>query len=115
MFSAASSISSFVPRTQHAPQVAALRPKGSVIVEEAPSSRAAMHDYLPIIDRDGFYTCASGGLGHGLPAAIGVALARAHVKIIALLGVDINKLNSAGTVQIGQRFETIAGRAQAAW
>jgi hypothetical protein len=35
-----------------------------------------MHDHLPIIDRDGFYTCASGGLGHGLPAAIGIALAR---------------------------------------
>jgi phosphate-selective porin OprO/OprP len=29
--------------------------------------------------------------------------------------VDINKLNSAGTVQIGQRFETLAARAQAAW
>jgi phosphate-selective porin OprO and OprP len=29
--------------------------------------------------------------------------------------VDVNKLNSAGTVQIGQRFETIAARAQAAW
>jgi phosphate-selective porin OprO/OprP len=29
--------------------------------------------------------------------------------------VDANKLNSAGTVQIGQRFETIAARAQAAW
>jgi phosphate-selective porin OprO/OprP len=29
--------------------------------------------------------------------------------------VDINKLNSAGTVQIGQRFETLAARAQAVW
>jgi phosphate-selective porin OprO/OprP len=29
--------------------------------------------------------------------------------------VDVNKLNSAGTVQIGQRFETLAARAQAAW
>jgi phosphate-selective porin OprO/OprP len=29
--------------------------------------------------------------------------------------VDVNKLNSAGTVQIGQRFQTIAGRFQAAW
>jgi benzoylformate decarboxylase len=67
-------------------QVAALRPKGSVIVEEAPSSRTAMHDYLPILQRDGFYTCASGGLGHGLPAAIGIALARPHDKVIALLG-----------------------------
>jgi phosphate-selective porin OprO/OprP len=29
--------------------------------------------------------------------------------------VDVNKLNSAGTVQIGQRFKTLAGRVQAAW
>jgi hypothetical protein len=29
--------------------------------------------------------------------------------------VDVNKLNSAGTVQIGQRFETLAGRVQAVW
>ena len=28
---------------------------------------------------------------------------------------DVNKLNSAGTAQIGQRFETIAARAQATW
>jgi benzoylformate decarboxylase len=45
-----------------------------------------MHDYLPITGRDGFYTCASGGLGHGLPAAIGVALARPGERIIAVLG-----------------------------
>ncbi|HTH97739.1 MAG TPA: benzoylformate decarboxylase [Stellaceae bacterium] len=67
-------------------QIAALRPRKSVIVEEAPSSRGAMHDYLPVVERDGFYTCASGGLGHGLPAAIGVALGRPDEKIIALLG-----------------------------
>ena len=29
--------------------------------------------------------------------------------------VDVNKLNSAGKVQIGQKFETLALRAQAAW
>jgi phosphate-selective porin OprO/OprP len=29
--------------------------------------------------------------------------------------VDVNKLNSAGTVPIGQRFETLAARAQASW
>ena len=29
--------------------------------------------------------------------------------------VDVNKLNQAGTVQIGQKFETLALRAQAAW
>jgi phosphate-selective porin OprO and OprP len=29
--------------------------------------------------------------------------------------VDVDKLNSAETVQIGQRFETLAGRAQVVW
>jgi benzoylformate decarboxylase len=38
-------------------QIAALRSNDSIIVEEAPSSRAAMHDYLPILTRDTFYTC----------------------------------------------------------
>ncbi|MEL0250969.1 MAG: benzoylformate decarboxylase [Novosphingobium sp.] len=67
-------------------QIARLRPAGSVIVEEAPSSRGPMHDYLPMVERDTFYTTASGGLGYGLPAAIGVALARPRDKVIALLG-----------------------------
>jgi benzoylformate decarboxylase len=67
-------------------QIAALRPAGTVIVEESPSSRGPMHDYLPITERDGFYTCASGGLGHALPAAVGVALGRPGTKVIALLG-----------------------------
>ena len=67
-------------------QIASLRPKASVIVEEAPSARGPMHDHLPIIARDGFYTCASGGLGHGLPAAIGVGIGRPQDKVIAIIG-----------------------------
>jgi len=67
-------------------QISALRPEDSVIVEEAPSSRGAMHDYLPILEPDSFYTCASGGLGHGLPAAVGVALGQPNRKVIAVLG-----------------------------
>ena len=67
-------------------QIAALRPAGSIIVEEAPSSRGAMHDHLPMLERESFHTCASGGLGHGLPASVGVALARPGRKVIGLLG-----------------------------
>jgi len=67
-------------------QMAALRPANSIIVEEAPSSRGPMHDHLPMLERDSFYTCASGGLGYGLPAAVGVALAQSNRKVIALLG-----------------------------
>jgi benzoylformate decarboxylase len=67
-------------------QIAALRPPDSIIVEEAPSSRGPMHDYLPMLERETFHTCASGGLGHGLPASVGVALARPGRKVIGLLG-----------------------------
>jgi phosphate-selective porin OprO/OprP len=35
--------------------------------------------------------------------------------ILQLQHADVNKLNPAGTAQIGQRFETIAARAQATW
>jgi benzoylformate decarboxylase len=67
-------------------QIAKQRPRGSIIVEEAPSSRGPMHDHLPIVERDTFYTCASGGLGHGLPAAVGVSLGRPGERVIAVLG-----------------------------
>ena len=96
-------------------QVTLLRPAGSVIVEEAPSSRSAMHDYLPIVDRDGFYTCTSGGLGHGLPAAIGIALARPRDKVIALLGdgsamYAIQGLWTAAQLGLGVTFVIIKNR-----
>jgi benzoylformate decarboxylase len=67
-------------------RIAALRPAGSVLVEEAPTARGAMHDHLPVTSIGGFYTTASGGLGYGLPAAVGVARANPARKVIALLG-----------------------------
>jgi benzoylformate decarboxylase len=67
-------------------RISVLRPDNMIVVEEAASSRGAMHDQLPITREGGFFTCASGGLGHGLPAAVGVALARQHDKVVAILG-----------------------------
>jgi benzoylformate decarboxylase len=66
-------------------RVAALRPENAVIVEEAPTARGPEHDVLPITREGGFYTCASGGLGYSLPAAVGVTLAQSD-KVIAILG-----------------------------
>ncbi len=93
-------------------QIAALRPPGSIIVEEAPSSRGPMHDYLPIDDKDSFYTCASGGLGHGLPAAIGVALGRPGEKVIAIIGdgsamYAIQGLSTAAELELPMTFIVI--------
>lgn len=67
-------------------RVAALRPDNAVLVEEAPTARTPMHDYLPITCQGGFLTCASGGLGYGLPAAVGAARGAAGRKVLALLG-----------------------------
>lgn len=67
-------------------RIAVLRPAGSKLVEEAPSTRGPMQKYLPTTRPDEFYTCASGGLGHGLPASVGVALGAPGVKTIAIIG-----------------------------
>ena len=67
-----------------------LRGRDSIVVEEAPSARAVMHQHLPMVEPETFYTMCSGGLGHSLPAAVGVALARAQAgsrqRVIALIG-----------------------------
>jgi benzoylformate decarboxylase len=61
-------------------------PGDAVLVEEAPSHRPAMHNFLPMAGADSFYTMASGGLGHGLPAAVGIALGRPSVRTVCLVG-----------------------------
>ena len=47
-------------------QIAALRPPAASSSRKRRAAAAPMHDHLPIVEQDGFYTCASGGLGHGL-------------------------------------------------
>ena len=62
------------------------RDPASIVVEEAPSARAAMHERLPILRSGTFYEMCSGGLGFGMAAAAGVALARPDARVIALIG-----------------------------
>jgi benzoylformate decarboxylase len=66
--------------------LAALRQPGDIVVEEAPSARPVLQRYLPTRRSGTFYTMASGGLGFGLPAAVGVALGRPGERVIALVG-----------------------------
>lgn len=67
-------------------RIASMRPADAILVEEAPTARQAMHAFLPVTTPGGFFTTAAGGLGYGLPAAIGVARACPARKVIALLG-----------------------------
>jgi len=63
-----------------------LMPENAVVVEEAPSHRPLMHQYLPMRGQDSFYTMASGGLGYGLPASVGIALGRPDVRTVCIVG-----------------------------
>jgi len=61
-------------------------PADAIIVEEAPSHRPTLQRHLPIRGYGQFHTMASGGLGYGLPAAVGVALAKPNVRTICIVG-----------------------------
>lgn len=63
-----------------------LMPTGAIVVEEAPTHRNALRDFLPIDISGGFYCGASGGLGWAAAAAVGVALARPTRRIVCIVG-----------------------------
>ncbi len=96
-----------------------VRPARSIIVEEAPTSRRASQTYMPIDRSDGFYTCGSGGLGYGIAASVGVALAKPDDKVIGLIGdgssmYAIQALWTAGQLRLPVTFVIVRnGRYQA--
>jgi benzoylformate decarboxylase len=67
-----------------------VRPRDSIVFEESPSARTAMQRHLPIYEPGTYWTMDSGGLGHGLAAAMGVALAQQQrggtQRVIAMIG-----------------------------
>src|SRR5262249_15226820 len=96
-----------------------VRPPHSIIVEEAPTSRTSLQIYVPIDRPQGFYTCSSSALGHGIAAAAGVALAGTGEKVIGLIGdgssmYAIQALWTAGQLRLPITFVIIRnGRYQA--
>jgi benzoylformate decarboxylase len=66
--------------------LSAAMPDDAALVEEAPSHRPAMQKFMPMRGADSFYTMASGGLGYGLPAAVGMALGRPGIRTVCLIG-----------------------------
>lgn len=64
----------------------ALRQPGDVLVEEAPGMRVVIQDYMPTVAPDSFYTMCSGGLGHSLPAAVGISMAQPQRRVIVVIG-----------------------------
>jgi benzoylformate decarboxylase len=61
-------------------------PTDSILFEETPSHRPLVQRYMPIKTWNGFHTMASGGLGYGLPAAVGFALSGTPRKVVLVIG-----------------------------
>jgi benzoylformate decarboxylase len=66
--------------------VADTLPDDAVVVDETISSGAGLKRLLRSNDPHSFYGLRGGGIGWGLPAAIGVKLAQPHRPVVALIG-----------------------------
>lgn len=63
-----------------------LSPPDSIYVNESTSTTAALWQRLRMDLPGSYYFCAAGGLGFGMPAAVGVQLARPDRPVVAMIG-----------------------------
>jgi len=61
-------------------------PEDGIIVLESPSSTAALRNRLRLSRPGSYYFSSGGGLGFGLPAALGVQLAQPQRQVVCVLG-----------------------------
>ena len=66
--------------------LAELFPAEGIVVLESPSSTAALRNRLRLSRPGSYYFSASGGLGFGLSAAVGVQLAQPQRQVVCVLG-----------------------------
>ena len=67
-------------------QIANALPRDAVLVNEGLTSARHITDLVPYRDRYSFHALASGGIGWGLPAAVGVAFAQAPRPVCCFSG-----------------------------
>ncbi len=61
-------------------------PKDAVVVDEGLTSSVSLAGFLPLRDPQALYGLASGGLGFGIPGAVGVSLALPGRPVAAIVG-----------------------------
>src|ERR1700735_3639100 len=66
--------------------IGAMLPKDAVVIEEILSSSPGARSLINSDDAQSFYGLRGGGIGWGLPAAIGVKLALPERPVVALVG-----------------------------
>ena len=87
-------------------------PDRSIVVEETPSSRMLLHKHIRIKWPGGFYSAASGGLGFGTSAAIGLRMASPDRPVVCVVGEGsmmyaLQALWSAARYQVAVVFTVI--------
>ncbi|MCW2534694.1 MAG: thiamine pyrophosphate protein central region [Modestobacter sp.] len=88
-------------------------PRDTVIVEETPSTRQVLETMVPTREPLGFLSAAMGGLGFGLPAAVGVRMAQPSRPVVAVLGdgsslYGVQALWTAANYGVGTLFVVLA-------
>src|SRR4029450_11033212 len=66
--------------------IADVVPAETIIVDESITSGATLRDFLVRTTADSFYGMRGGGLGWGLPATVGVKLAKPHRPVLGVIG-----------------------------
>ena len=85
----------------------------TVLVEETPSTRQVLESMVPARRPLGFLSAAMGGLGFGMPAAVGVRMAQPGRPVVAVLGdgsslYAVQALWTAATYGVGTLFVVLA-------
>jgi benzoylformate decarboxylase len=61
-------------------------PPDAIVVDEALTSTFSLPAFLNFRDAKGFYGLSSGGLGFGMPGAVGISLAQPGRPVVAIIG-----------------------------
>lgn len=61
-------------------------PQDAIVVEEALTSATALPGFLHLRDPKCYYGLSSGGLGFGVPGAVGISLAQPGRPVVAIIG-----------------------------
>jgi benzoylformate decarboxylase len=87
--------------------------RNTVVVEETPSTRQVLEEMLPAREPLGYLGVAMGGLGFGMPAAIGIRMAQPRRPVVAVLGdgssmYAVQSLWTAARYGVGTLFVVLA-------
>jgi len=66
--------------------IAECLPENAILVNEALTSARLLDQLFPFRDRFAYHGLASGGIGWGLPAAVGIQLAQPERPVVAVIG-----------------------------